>query len=73
MAVYQAFLHERPPLSLRMMPVNGVVNGYFDRTTGVAKKGNCDNIIGLPALDASYHPVANCGESLSWWQKLVGE
>ncbi|WP_350979025.1 penicillin-binding protein 1B [Shewanella sp. AC34-MNA-CIBAN-0136] len=73
MAVYQAFLHERPPLSLRMMPVNGVINGYFDRTTGVAKKGNCDNIIGLPALDASYHPVANCGESLSWWQKLVGE
>jgi penicillin-binding protein 1B len=73
MAVYQAFLHQRPPLSLRMMPVNGVINGYFDRTTGVAKKGNCDNIIGLPALDASYHPVANCGESLSWWQKLVGE
>jgi penicillin-binding protein 1B len=73
MAVYQAFLHQRPPFSLRMMPVNGVINGYFDRTTGVAKKGNCDNIIGLPALDASYHPVANCGESLSWWQKLVGE
>ncbi|PKI07928.1 penicillin-binding protein 1B [Shewanella sp. 11B5] len=73
MAVYQAFLHERPPLSLRMMPVNGVINGYFDRTTGMAKQGNCDNIIGLPALDASYHPVANCGKSLSWWQKLVGE
>ncbi|AZG74591.1 penicillin-binding protein 1B [Shewanella livingstonensis] len=73
MAVYQAFLHERPPLSLRMMPVNGVINGYFDRTTGAAMQGNCNNIIGLPALDSSYHPVANCGESLSWWQKLVGQ
>jgi penicillin-binding protein 1B len=73
MAVYQAFLHERPPLSLRMLPVNGVINGYFDRTTGGAMQGNCSNIIGLPALDASYHPAANCGESLSWWQKLVGQ
>jgi len=72
MAVYQAFLRERPPLSLRMLPVNGIINGYFDRTTGAAKQGDCNNIIGLPALDASYHPAANCGESLSWWQKLVG-
>tara|TARA_R110002050_G_scaffold78353_8_gene167269 strand:- start:1975 stop:4290 length:2316 start_codon:yes stop_codon:yes gene_type:complete len=73
MAVYQAFLNERPPLSLRMMPVNGVINGYFDRTTGAAKQGNCANIVGLPALESSFHPVANCGESLSWWQKLVGQ
>jgi penicillin-binding protein 1B len=73
MAVYQAFLRERPPLSLRMLPVNGVIHGYFDRTTGAAKQGNCNNIIGLPALDSSYHPLANCGESLSWWQKLVGK
>ncbi|WP_350431685.1 penicillin-binding protein 1B [Shewanella sp. H8] len=72
MAVYQAFLQQRPPLSLRMIPVNGVINGYFDRTTGAAKQGNCDNIIGLPALDSSYRPAKNCGESLSWWQKLVG-
>ncbi|MGI2169564.1 penicillin-binding protein 1B [Shewanella sp. MF05960] len=72
MAVYQAFLQQRPPLSLRMIPVNGVINGYFDRTTGMAKQGNCDNIIGLPALEASYRPAENCGEPLSWWQKLVG-
>ena len=72
MAVYQAFLQQRPPLSLRMVPVNGVINGYFDRTTGMAKQGNCDNIIGLPALETSYRPAANCGEPLSWWQKLVG-
>jgi penicillin-binding protein 1B len=72
MAVYQAFLQQRPPLSLRMIPVNGVINGYFDRTTGIAKQGNCDNIIGLPALEASYRPAENCGEPLSWWQKLVG-
>ncbi|MGX9461230.1 penicillin-binding protein 1B [Shewanella sp. A14] len=72
MAVYQAFLQQRPPLSLRMIPVNGVINGYFDRTTGAAKQGNCDNIIGLPALESSYRPAENCGEPLSWWQKLVG-
>ncbi|MCL1114553.1 penicillin-binding protein 1B [Shewanella basaltis] len=72
MAVYQAFLQQRPPLSLRMVPVNGVINGYFDRTTGVAKQGNCDNIISLPALETSYRPAENCGEPLSWWQKLVG-
>ncbi|WP_445776086.1 penicillin-binding protein 1B [Shewanella sp.] len=72
MAVYQAFLQQRPPLSLRMVPVNGVINGYFDRTTGVAKQGNCDNIVSLPALETSYRPAENCGEPLSWWQKLVG-
>ncbi|MDD8059728.1 penicillin-binding protein 1B [Shewanella metallivivens] len=72
MAVYQAFLQQRPPMSLRMTPVNGVVNGYFDRTTGMAKQGNCDNIVSLPAREASYRPAANCGEPLSWWQKLVG-
>lgn len=72
MAVYQAFLQQRPPMSLRMTPVNGVINGYFDRTTGMAKQGNCDNIVGLPALEASYRPADNCGEPLSWWQKLVG-
>ncbi|GGP36774.1 penicillin-binding protein 1B [Shewanella algicola] len=72
MAVYQAFLQQRPPMSLRMIPVNGVINGYFDRTTGMAKQGNCDNIVGLPALEASYRPAENCGEPLSWWQKLVG-
>ena len=72
MAVYQAFLQQRPPLSLRMSLVNGVIHGYFDRTTGAAKQGNCDNIISLPALDSSYRPAANCGEPLSWWQKLVG-
>ena len=72
MAVYQAFLQQRPPLSLRMVPVNGVINGYFDRTTGVAKQANCDNIISLPALETSYRPAENCGEPLSWWQKLVG-
>ncbi|MBR9727731.1 penicillin-binding protein 1B [Shewanella intestini] len=73
MAVYQAFLKNRPPLSLRMIPVNGIVNGYFDVATGQAKQSNCGNVVMLPALEASYAPAANCGEPLSWWQKLVGE
>ncbi|QIR13650.1 penicillin-binding protein 1B [Shewanella aestuarii] len=73
MAVYQAFLAQRPPLSLRMSPVNGIVNGYFDRTTGAAMQSKCKNIINLPAHENSYKPAANCGEPLSWWQKLLGE
>ncbi|UJF21727.1 penicillin-binding protein 1B [Shewanella sp. OMA3-2] len=73
MAVYQAFLHERPPLSLRMSPVNGIVNGYFDQTNGAAMQPKCHNVVNLPAHQVSYKPAANCGESLSWWQKLLGE
>ncbi|MDP5145651.1 penicillin-binding protein 1B [Shewanella sp. ULN5] len=73
MAVYQAFLHQRPPLSLRMSPVQGIVNGYFDRTNGAPMQPNCHNVINLPAHNVSYKPAANCGESLSWWQKLLGE
>lgn len=73
MAVYQAFLHERPPLSLRMSPVNGIVNGYFDQTNGAAMQPKCHSVVNLPAHQVSYQPAANCGESLSWWQKLLGE
>ncbi|WP_394147384.1 penicillin-binding protein 1B [Shewanella atlantica] len=72
MAVYQDFLGDRPPISLRRTPVNGVVNGYFERTTGIAKQAGCDDSIALPALQSSYHPAKNCGEPLSWWQKLTG-
>ncbi|ABV38498.1 Peptidoglycan glycosyltransferase [Shewanella sediminis HAW-EB3] len=72
MAVYQDFLGDRPPISLRRTPINGVVNGHFERTTGVAKQAGCENSIALPALESSYHPAKNCGEPLSWWQKLTG-
>ncbi|MGZ9897233.1 penicillin-binding protein 1B [Shewanella gaetbuli] len=73
MAVYQAFLQQRPPLSLRLPPANGIVNGYFDRTNGTPMQPKCNNVINLPAHQASYKPAANCGEPLSWWQKLLGE
>ncbi|WP_083700508.1 penicillin-binding protein 1B [Shewanella sp. UCD-KL12] len=72
MAVYQDFLQNRPPISLRRTPVNGVVNGHFDRTTGKAMEAGCDNTIALPALSGSYRPAKNCGEPLSWWQKITG-
>ncbi|WP_394130444.1 penicillin-binding protein 1B [Shewanella maritima] len=73
MAVYQAFLQQRPPLSLRMSPVDGIVNGYFDVNTGVAMQPGCGDVELLPALESSYQPAKNCGEPLSWWQKLVGQ
>ncbi|PKH56458.1 penicillin-binding protein 1B [Shewanella sp. Choline-02u-19] len=72
MAVYQAFLKNRPPLSLRMAPVDGVVQGYFERDTGVAKEADCGNVMRVPALRESYQPAANCGEPLPWWKKLIG-
>ncbi len=72
MAVYQAFLKQRAPIGLRRTPVEGVVNGYFDAKTGVAKQAKCGNVIAVPALTESYHPAKNCGEPLSWWQKLMG-
>ncbi|MFV7768949.1 penicillin-binding protein 1B [Shewanella marisflavi] len=72
MAVYQAFLKQRAPIGLRRTPVEGVVNGYFDAKTGVAKQAKCGNVIAVPALSESYHPAKNCGEPLSWWQKLMG-
>lgn len=71
MAVYQAFLKNRPPMSLRMAPVSGVVNGYFERTTGTAKQDDCRNVVALPALSESYHPAKNCGKPLSWWQRIL--
>jgi len=71
MAVYQDFLSYRPPISLRQTPINGVVNGYFERGTGIAKQAGCPNTIALPALAEGYHPVPNCGEPMSWWQKLI--
>lgn len=73
MAVYQSFLNERPPIGLRSIPVTGVVQGYFDRDIGVAKQADCSNVIALPALEGSYHPAANCGEPLQWWQKILGQ
>ena len=72
MAVYQDFLNNRPPISLRRTPINGVVNGHFDRLTGKAMEAGCENTIALPALSGSYHPAKNCGEPLSWWQKFTG-
>ncbi|MCK8044826.1 penicillin-binding protein 1B [Shewanella sp. 1CM18E] len=72
MAVYQAFLNNRAPLSLRMAPVDGVVQGYFERDTGVAKQADCAGVVKVPALRDSYQPVANCGEPLPWWKKMIG-
>ncbi|MDX1279635.1 penicillin-binding protein 1B [Shewanella colwelliana] len=72
MAVYQAFLKNRAPISLRRTPVNSVVQGYFDATSGAAMERDCGNVMALPALAESYHPAKNCGEPLSWWQKLTG-
>ncbi|WP_445946467.1 penicillin-binding protein 1B [Shewanella sp.] len=73
MAVYQAFLAQRPPLSLRMPAVDGVVQGFFDRRTGVAMELECGDVQALPALSQSYQPAANCGQPLSWWQQLLGK
>jgi penicillin-binding protein 1B len=72
MAVYQAFLQNRPPLSLRLAPVDGVVQGYFERGTGVARERGCGDVIALPALAQSYQPAANCGEPLPWWKRILG-
>ncbi|NKF49548.1 penicillin-binding protein 1B [Shewanella sp. WXL01] len=73
MAVYQAFLKNRPPLSLRLSPPSGIVNGYFEVATGQAKQADCGEVVMLPAIAESYQPAANCGEPLSWWQKLLGQ
>lgn len=72
MAIYRSFLNSRAPLSLRLPPVNGVVQGYFDRDTGVAKQPDCSDVVAAPALADSYHPAANCGESRPWWQRMFG-
>ena len=71
MAVYQAFLQHRPPLSLRMPAIDGVVDGYFEQHTGVAQERDCEGVIRVPALVTSYQPEPNCGEPLSWWQKIL--
>lgn len=73
MAVYQSFLNERPPIGLRSIPVPGVVQGYFDRDTGIAKEAGCSQVIALPALKSTYNPAVNCGEPLQWWQKILGQ
>ncbi len=71
MAVYQNFLNNRAPISLRRTPANGIVQGYFDNQ-GIAQESNCAGVIALPAHSDSYKPAKNCGKPLSWWQKLVG-
>ena len=73
MAVYQAFLKERPPIGLRSIPPSGVIQGYFDRDTGEAKEAGCSNTEALPALRGTYNPAKNCGEPLQWWQKILGQ
>ncbi|GIU06903.1 MULTISPECIES: penicillin-binding protein 1B [unclassified Shewanella] len=72
MAVYQAFLSNRAPLSLRMAPVDGVVQGYFEANTGKAEEPQCANVVKVPALRESYQPAVNCDEPLPWWKKLIG-
>lgn len=72
MAVYQAFLNHRPPLSLRMAPVQGVIQAHFERHSGEAREAECANVVSVPALVGSYQPAPNCGEPLPWWKKLIG-
>ncbi|MCL2912528.1 penicillin-binding protein 1B [Shewanella corallii] len=72
MAVYRNFLGNRPPVSLRMTPVDNVVRGWFEKTTGQAMESDCANVWQLPALNESYQPARNCGKPLEWWQKLLG-
>ncbi|MCL1074289.1 penicillin-binding protein 1B [Shewanella dokdonensis] len=72
MAIYRSFLNYRAPLSLRLPPVSGVVQGYFDRDTGAAKQRDCSDVVAAPALVDSYHPAANCGEPRPWWQRMFG-
>ncbi|WP_417761355.1 penicillin-binding protein 1B [Shewanella sp.] len=70
MAVYTQFLRNRSPLPLRLPPENGIVQGYFDRDTGVAMAADCGNVVAVPALVDSYHPAENCGKPKSWWQRM---
>lgn len=72
MAVYQAFLRERPPVGLRMTPVSGIVPGFFDATTGADRAADCSNVLALPALSSAYQPDESCGGTKSWWQQLLG-
>ena len=72
MAIYRNFLNERAPLSLRLPPVNGVVQGYFDRDTGIARQRDCRAVVAAPALADSYHPADNCGDSSPWWKRMFG-
>ncbi|QSX36496.1 penicillin-binding protein 1B [Shewanella sedimentimangrovi] len=72
MAIYQAFLQQRPPVSLRMTPENGIVNGYFDPATGKAMEKQCRGVVAAPARAESWHPAANCGDPLPWWKRILG-
>ncbi|AZQ11943.1 penicillin-binding protein 1B [Shewanella khirikhana] len=71
MAIYQAFLEQRPPVGLRMTPPGDVVQGYFDANGNALEKG-CPGAVALPAKVGSWNPARNCGKPLSWWQKIVG-
>ena len=70
MAIYRNFLRNRAPVGLRLTPIKGIVQSYFDRATGEAKEADCQNIITLPSNIESYHPAENCGKPKSWWQKV---
>ena len=70
MAIYRNFLRIRQPVELRLAPVSGITQGYFDKTTGDAKQAGCENTIALPSNIESYHPADNCGKPKSWWQKV---
>ena len=70
MAIYRNFLRNREPVGLRLAPVHGITQGYFDKTTGDAKQSDCDNVIALPSNAKSYQPAENCGKPKSWWQKV---
>ncbi|RYV00632.1 penicillin-binding protein 1B [Shewanella sp. OPT22] len=70
MAIYRNFLRNRTPVSLRLAPVRGVTQGYFDKDTGAAMQADCSNVIALPSNTESYKPAASCGNPKSWWQKV---
>ncbi|MBT1443786.1 penicillin-binding protein 1B [Shewanella sp. JM162201] len=71
MAIYQAFLEQRPPVGLRMTPPDGVIQGYFN-SQGSPLERNCAGAIPVPARAGSWNPEPNCGQPLSWWQQLLG-
>ncbi|WP_095497297.1 penicillin-binding protein 1B [Paraferrimonas haliotis] len=71
MGVYQSFLKNRRPMSLRSTPPQGIVTGYFDPATGQAQQKECNATIARPAMKSSWQPTANCSHgSKSWWNSL---
>ncbi|GLP95623.1 penicillin-binding protein 1B [Paraferrimonas sedimenticola] len=71
LSVYRAFLKQRAPMSLRLIPPQDIVQGYFDPSTGMAQNADCLDVVASPALRDSWQPGKECSRGAkSWWQKL---